>query len=206
MCGVESADRPSGKAQASVLATPFVVCLPLALAGLDESSRLAYDRDAITGGGQYWRLLTAHLAHTQLSHALLNLAAWPLVFWMARTDLSGRQWGLGFLFCALGVAVGLWWLSPAVQWYVGLSGVLHGLLVLAAIAVWRRTRIPALLILFGVTVKLVWEQTGGALPGSEAWIGHRVIVDAHLYGALSGIVFATLNRLLKFYSCGAIRR
>ena len=189
-----------------MLAAPFVVCLPLALAGLDESSSLAYNRDAIAEQGQYWRLFTAHLAHTQLSHALLNLAVWPLVFWTARDDLSGRQWGLGFLFCALGVAVGLWWFSPAVQWYVGLSGVLHGLLVLAAIAVWRHARIPALLILFGVAVKLAWEQIGGALPGSEVWIGHRVIVDAHLYGGLSGVICGILNRLLKFYSCGATRR
>ena len=187
MYGVDSADRSD--IRTSLLAAPFVVCLPLALAGLDESSSLAYRRDAITEG-QYWRLFTAHLAHTQPGHALLNLAVWPFVLWLAKDRISIHQWGIGFLCCALGVDIGLWQFSPGVQWYVGLSGVLHGLLVLAAIMVWRRERMPAVLVLFGVTAKLVWEQTGGALPGSEVWIGHPVIVDAHLYGVLSGVVCA----------------
>ena len=190
MYGVDSADRSNnGKIHAGVLAAPFIVCLPLALAGLDESSSLAYHRDAITEG-QYWRLFTAHLVHTQPGHALLNLAAWPLVFWLAKDCIAIHQWGIGFLFCVLGVDIGLWWFSPDVPWYVGLSGVLHGLLVLAAIAVWRRERMLALLVLLGMTAKLVWEQTGGALPGSAVWISHPVIVDAHLYGALSGMVCA----------------
>ena len=66
--------------RAGMLATPFVVCLLLALMGLNESSSLAYSRTALMEKGQYWRLLTAHLVHTDLAHALLNLAAWPLVF------------------------------------------------------------------------------------------------------------------------------
>lgn len=171
---------------AGVLSIPFVVCLPLALAGLDESSLLAYSREAIVGQGQYWRLLTGHGVHTDLVHALMNLAAWPFVFWLAHGEASARQWALGFLFCVLGVDAGLWWFSPDVAWYVGLSGVLHGVLVWSALAAWRQARFPALAVLLGVAAKLLWEQIAGPLPGSETWIGHRVVVDAHLYGALSG--------------------
>jgi len=43
-----------------------------------------------------------------------------------------------------------------------------------------------------VAAKLVWEQTGGPLPGSEATSGGTVIVDAHLYGALGGFIAAYL--------------
>ena len=177
-------------ARASILALPLLVCLPLALAGLDESSSLAYSRTALMEKGQYWRLLTAHLVHIDLPHALLNLAAWPLIFWLAQSRLSGCQWMTGLLFCAFGVSVGLWFFSPTVQWYVGLSGVLHGLLVLSALTVWWQQPVLTLLVLLGVIAKLLWEQTQGSLPGSAVWIGHPVIVDAHLFGALSGVICA----------------
>ena len=174
--------------------------MPLTLAGLDESSSLAYSRSALMEGRQYWRLLTAHLAHTNLAHTLLNLAAWPLVFWLAQGRLSIRQWAIGFLFCAFGVSFGLWWFLPAVEWYVGLSSVLHGLLVLSALAVWQYELIPALLVLLGVGVKRFWEQTSGALPGSAAWISHPVVIDAHLFGALSGMLCFYLYPLLLVFS------
>jgi rhomboid family GlyGly-CTERM serine protease len=173
-----------------LLLAPFVLCLPLALLGLDGQSSLAYQRSAIADGGQYWRLLTAHVVHTNLAHTLLNLAAWPLVFLLGHQVLSAKVWGAVFVLCALGVSAGLWWFSPEVQWYVGLSGVLHGLLVLSAIAAWWHWRPLALAILLGLLAKLCWEQVVGVLPGSTAWIESPVIVDAHLYGAVSGLLFA----------------
>ena len=180
---------PITPSKTAVLLTPFLVCIPLALAGWDETSGLAYDRVAIAEQGQVWRLFTAHWVHTHPAHAALNLAAWPLIFGLAHTELPLRHWALATLVCVLGVDAGLWWGAPGVAWYVGLSGVLHGLWALAALAVWRRERVLAGAMLLGIAAKLYWEQTQGAAPGSEAWIGHRVIVDAHGYGALAGLLY-----------------
>jgi membrane associated rhomboid family serine protease len=36
--------------------------------------------------------------------------------------------------------------------------------------------------------KLLWEQAVGPLPGSAEVAGGKVIVDAHLYGAIGGLV------------------
>ena len=74
----------------------------------------------------------------------------------------------------------MWLFSPEVIWYVGLSGILHGLL--AAIA-WQRY--PILLVL--LMVKLGLEQLYGGLPATANLTGGAVIVDAHLYGAVIGI-------------------
>jgi len=38
--------------------------------------------------------------------------------------------------------------------------------------------------------KLAYEQLYGALPGSAATAGGPVIVDAHLYGSIAGIIAA----------------
>ena len=43
-----------------------------------------------------------------------------------------------------------------------------------------------------VAGKLLWEQTVGPLPGSESSAGGTVIVNAHLYGAVGGVLGALI--------------
>ena len=78
--------------------------------------------------------------------------------------------------------------NPELEWYVGLSGVLHGLLVagiMANLAVGHRLEIVLLLAVCG---KIAWEQLYGPLPGSTEFAGGAVVVDAHFYGLLGGLV------------------
>jgi membrane associated rhomboid family serine protease len=86
----------------------------------------------------------------------------------------------------VGIDLGFLLLMPQLHWYVGLSGVLHGLLTAGAVAWWRgedrRLTIALWTILLG---KLAWEQWHGALPLSGDL---TVIVSAHLYGAVSGLI------------------
>jgi len=67
---------------------------------------------------------------------------------------------------------------------------LHGLLlagVMANLASGHRFEIVLLLALF---VKVAWEQLYGALPGSADFAGGAVVVDAHLYGLIGGLIGA----------------
>ena len=82
-------------------------------------------------------------------------------------------------------------------WYVGLSGLLQGLLVLCLLIGWRGNPVLHSLVLAVVAGRLVWEQ----LPGYDvdylrAWINGRVYVNAHLYGALSGALLAVAMLLV----------
>jgi rhomboid family GlyGly-CTERM serine protease len=111
-----------------------------------------------------------------------------LVLWtlFAREYPPGR-WATIYMGTALGVGAGLWFLSPEVRWYVGASGVLHGVLAAGTLAHWRRGHrdAPALTLL--IVAKIAYEQWVGALPlaGSA-----DTIVDAHLYGAVGGALLA----------------
>ena len=88
------------------------------------------------------------------------------------------------------IDVGFWFLYPQLDWYVGLSGLLHGLLAAGLfVGVVRRDREAVVLAVF-VSAKLAWEQLVGPLPGSESTSGGAVIVDAHLYGAVGGVLGA----------------
>ena len=73
-------------------------------------------------------------------------------------------------------------------WYVGLSGVLHGLLVAGAMQGFRTLPSESAIILALVTGKLAWEQLSGPLPGSESVSGGDVVVNAHLFGAIGGAI------------------
>ncbi len=169
----------------------LALCAALQAAGLETALR--YDRGAI-GDGQLWRLLSASLVHLGPLHLALNAVGLALVALLVGRRLSLRAWTGTGLLCALTVGLGLWWLAPAVGWYVGLSGVLHGLLAAgAATAAWRGLERGFHAVLLGVlAAKLAWEQLVGALPGTARIAGGTVIVDAHLFGALGGLLACAL--------------
>jgi len=167
------------------------IALVLQAAGLDLVLR--YERSAIAAG-EVWRLLTGHLVHLGWTHLAMNIAGLLLVWLLVGAAFSIRHWLM-----VLGISIMLedasfWWLSPGLDWYVGLSGLLHALLVAGALATAvrgdRAGRTEALILLVLVTAKLAFEQFAGPLPGSEASVGGSVVVDAHVYGAAAGLVAA----------------
>lgn len=157
--------------------------LILTAAGDVPRVALRWDRDALIAG-EAWRLVSGHLIHLDLLHALLNLLAGALLATLFGKELRAAQALLVGVVACGAIDAGLWWLSD-VDWYVGLSGVLHA--YAAAAIVHRLLRQPepiaAGLAAFGIG-KLIWENTLGALPLAGA--ATTVVTDAHLYGVLAG--------------------
>jgi len=118
----------------------------------------------------------------------LNLSALAIMAALLDGVLDTFEWYCVGLAAALGIDVGLYFLSPEVEWYVGLSGVLHGWLAAGALRLVLEGELLGWPLLLGVAGKVLWEQWAGPLPFSESSSGGPVVVDAHLYGALSGIV------------------
>ena len=155
---------------------------------------LEYRRDPVLSG-EIWRLLSAHLTHLNPAHLLMNLAGLWLIWFLFLSrekvlPLCLIVWPL----LLLGPSLGLLALQPEITWYRGLSGALHGLLLLALLRqrAWRSLGGTGLLILFAA--KLLWEQTFGPAAGSESLIEGRVIVESHLYGSLTGGLIWLLER------------
>ncbi|HEY5624585.1 MAG TPA: rhombosortase, partial [Gammaproteobacteria bacterium] len=156
--------------------------------GEDEFRALGrYDRSGLLDG-ELWRLVTAHLVHLSWGHVWLNLVALVLMAILFDGFMSAHDWIVATVLSALAIDAGLFFFEPDVGWYVGLSGSLHGIMVVGAVAMLRAGFKVAAVLLVGVVCKLVWEQTAGPIPFSEATSGGAVLVDAHLYGAIGGVV------------------
>ena len=172
---------------AALLGVAALLALP-ALAGPPVVAALRYERGAVAAG-QWWRLLTCHLVHFDVRHLVLNLAGLGLLWWLFVADARPRDWLAVALAAALAVGGGLYVLDPQVAWYLGLSGVLHGVWAGAAVFARRRWPLEALVTGALLAAKLVAERWVGPLAGAvDAAL--PVVVAAHLYGAIGGLAAA----------------
>jgi len=151
---------------------------------------LRYDRGAIAAG-ELWRLLSGHLVHLGWSHFALNAIGLLLVCYLVATGFSSKQWLLIAVTVIAGIDLGFWYLQPQLIWYVGLSGLLHGLLAGGMVSGIRNRQVESWIIAAFLVMKLAYEQLLGPLPGSEGTAGGEVVVVAHLYGAISGALIGT---------------
>jgi rhomboid family GlyGly-CTERM serine protease len=169
---------------------PVIVSVASALilaGGADFRELTKYDRMAIQSG-EFWRLLSGHFAHLGASHFVLNLAGLWLVWFLTGSRLSLSMWIVAGLTIIVGIDLGFWLLDTNLIWYVGLSGLLHGLLVAGAIAGLASQRVESIVILAAVFGKIIFEQSSGAMPGTAHLAGGPVVVDAHLFGSIGGLI------------------
>lgn len=169
------------------LAIICVVLLLPELTGEWGRAALRYERAAV-GGGEWWRLITAHLVHLDLEHAVLNTLGLVLMWSLFARDFGPRQWLLIVLATFAAIDAGLWFRDTNVDWYVGASGALHGVMAAGTLAHVRRGDLDGWILAIFIVVKLLYEQLSGSLPFSDS--GVPVVVNAHLYGALGGVIVA----------------
>ncbi len=165
------------------------LCLALQAGGESAQELFQFQREGLAQG-QLWRLFTGHFIHLGWPHALMNLAALGLLVYLLADGLEAASL-LGLIVASsLAVDAGLWFLQPELEWYVGLSGVLHGLFAGLLLLQWfcRRERYLWLILL--LSVKLGWEGMTGPLPMTADLAGGPVVTVAHLYGALGGVLGA----------------
>ena len=163
----------------------------LAIQGFPVVAALQYDRTAIVGG-EWWRLLTAHIVHLGTLHATLNIAGLALIWALFAREYSLRRWVVIALASVAAIDAGLWLREPEIEWYVGASGALHGAVAAGAVARIRRRDRDGWLLAAFLAAKLTYEQFAGAMPFS-AGIG-PVLVNAHLYGAIGALAAALPQR------------
>ena len=170
------------------LATAALALLLYLLAG-PAAPALVYDRAAVEAG-QWWRLLSGHLVHSDPSHLGWDLAGLLVLGWLFEGQLTARRFLVVLLFGVAAVDVWLWW-GPAPLRYCGMSGFLNTLLAGGLVNQWSANRGWLVLVVgFGATMKIVWETLHGqALLTATAW---PAVPLAHAAGFAGGLLVALL--------------
>jgi len=149
-----------------------------------------FDRVAIAQG-DWWRLITGHWVHSDLTHAVWDITALLLFGALFEARLQWRL-PLTLLVATVGVDVWLWWGDPALRYYCGLSGILNGLLIVGLLHLWRDLRHPLILLTaVAAALKIIVEiHVGQALLTRTAWPS---VPTVHAAGFLCGLVLAWIS-------------
>lgn len=158
----------------------------LALGGDVISQILRYEL-SLSESGEVWRMLTAHFIHLDWIHLVLNLSGLWMIWWIVGSNLKEHQWVLLILMISVAVSTGLILWSPSVIWYVGLSGILYGMLITGLIMGMKNLYSMNLFMVLLVIIKITLEQTD--INVSLLNISNSIVVtDAHLYGTVVGLL------------------
>ena len=169
---------------------PILVILLAILAFIfdaQSAEQLIYNRSLITNG-EYWRLITGHFFHSNANHLMLNTAAVVLLWALHGQYYHHKNYLLIFTTSAISCSLGIYFFAADIALYVGLSGVLHGFFTWGAMMDIKHKEKTGYLLLLGVIAKIGHEQLYGASPDVELLIGASVATDAHLYGAIGGLL------------------
>ncbi len=194
-----SKSKNNFNAAALLLLMVCSICIALTL--LREPQQLAYMNAT---DGEYWRWLSGHFVHNNIAHLAMNLAALLSLFWLGLPLANLACLLLLLPVLALLNSVFLFGFYPELQWYVGLSGVLHGLAAMIGIGLWQQRDKTGLLLFIGLLLKLLWEQSGFYHGGSTAeLIGVRVATEAHLGGGIAGLLLLFIRFCWQKAKAGA---
>ncbi|MCK4737206.1 MAG: rhombosortase [Sulfurimonas sp.] len=175
----------------------LLTSLSLALSSEFTTAYLRYERSSIVDG-ELWRLLSAHLVHAGWEHLWLNLFALIIIWMLFKNFLSTSLWWLFTLLSSLYISISFFIFMNQLEWYVGLSGVLHSMMVFGSIAGLIHKRKEFILLLIFILAKVLFEQFYGSFSSDIVMAEGVVIVNAHMYGviigAIIGVVLWVLNR------------
>ena len=188
------ARRDDGNTNWLTVAAVVALVTGLWLAGPEVTAALRYERAAVLDG-QWWRLVTGHLVHADAAHLAWNLAGAALVWWLFGAEYGRLEWLVIVLASAAAIDIAFLGWMPGLDWYVGLSGVLHGCMA-AGLAAWLARAHDPLVLLVAIlfAAKLVFEHWQGPLPFTAGTLALPVIVEAHSYGAIGGLAAALAVR------------
>jgi rhomboid family GlyGly-CTERM serine protease len=147
--------------------------------------------------GGYWRLFTSNFVHFGWPHTLMNIAAFLLCAFALLNNFPAKQLLGLILFCCLSVGAGIYYFNPEYNTYAGFSGAIHGFIVAGLM---RNKRHPNWLnaIFIALLFAKIFYEHHPSYKATElqTLMPVPVAYDAHMYGAIAGVVFGVSGWLI----------
>ncbi len=158
----------------------------LYLLGPGPFELLLFDKTAIMQG-EIWRFFTGHLVHCNLDHLFWDVLALSILGAVIETHSPKHLIPSFVLSC---IAVGSWLMVTETKFatYCGLSGALNGLLVLAAVMMWKTTENNVFsFVLLGTIGKIIYELVFGHTIFTD--LSLQAVPSSHAVGFVAGIIY-----------------
>jgi rhomboid family GlyGly-CTERM serine protease len=170
---------------------PVLICLVFLLQQ-GNSTEWYWQRSLLSS--EPWRLLSGHYVHIDSVHLAGNILVFLVACGLWAKSFSLIDWLFTLILLPLLISTLLTTLS--LQWYCGLSGILHGLFVLGIWRNWQRNPLAYTLMAVILAAKLIAEQTGviDLIYKPYDW---AVIDRAHLFGSLATLGVLGLSWLIE---------
>ncbi|NQZ42386.1 MAG: rhombosortase [Moritella sp.] len=168
-----------------------LLCLIIYAISAENITVLDYNRESIING-EYWRLISGNFNHTNIYHLLLNLGALAVIGGLHYRYYNSAAYTSLILLLSIGVGVGILWLSPSTHLYVGLSGILHGIIIVGAVIDVTKKYYSGYVLMIGTVIKVINEQLFNSPVEISQLIEAKVLTEAHLYGLVTGLIIAPL--------------
>ena len=170
----------------------MVLCaaiLVLGLFGEFFNPALLFRRDLIEQG-QLWRIVSGCFVHLGWYHTVMNVFGFAFWYGLFAKTLQVKHWMGLVVLMVLSNGISLYVLSPSIGFYAGLSGSLHGLILYSLVFECRKDKVYWLFLL-ALVGKVLYEQTPGYdVNYLQEHMNAPVVVDAHFYGAIFGVMLA----------------
>ncbi|QUM84728.1 MULTISPECIES: rhombosortase [unclassified Moritella] len=168
-----------------------LLCLIIYALSTENITALDYNRELIIDG-ELWRLITGNFNHTNIYHVLLNVCALAVISGLHYRYYSATVYLSLILLLSIGVGAGIFLLSPSTHLYVGLSGILHGIIIVGAIIDVTKKYYSGYILIAGTIIKIINEQFFNSPIEMSKLIQAQVLTEAHLYGLVTGLIIAPL--------------
>jgi len=168
---------------------------------------LVFKRGRIDAG-QWWRLFTCNLVHTNYPHLMLNLAGIWISAFLFLDYITPRTYLASLTFLILSVGLGVYFFSPVLIWYAGISGALYGIFLVGAYyAILNKDYLTGIPLLALIPIKIIWDLFHGGSQSSAELIGVPVATEAHLYGMIGAVIIIVFILLkTKISSHGELKQ
>lgn len=151
-----------------------------------------------------YRILSGHFVHLNWRHAIINCIALIGIWILSDNVFSDLEWLVSVAVSGIIVSVLLTAFS-SIRWYAGFSGILHAIFVLIVLVDKNITRRATITILVVLCLKLSYEALFAENTVSESIIGINVVVEAHVFGVIAGMMLAPMYIYRRSVTCSANR-
>jgi len=176
----------------------FLIALCIIAFSPEGPMLMQYDQLAIKEG-EWWRFITAHFTHSTWNHFFLNMLGLGIMAVMFAQVATLSRWLIIMIFSSLFCSLGFLLFGGDDYAYVGMSDVLHGVIIAYAFLDYKYFKPGNFILITGTFAKVIWEQSPYYVESSGDFIGGRVATESHFYGAISGLILGLFFLWLEKY-------